>query len=103
MRRPKQKQPQPTQVPAGGGGTGGGQAEQSPAWSPPGASTTRGRGRPSLRATNKNPTRTSGRITSYPDPGAGYRGDPNLKGAPKTSSYPKTAGNVGHRGYQAIN
>lgn len=99
MLRQKHKSQQPSQAPANDQGAG--QAEQTPAWSPPGGSTARAR--PSLRATNKNPTRTSYRVTSYPDPGAGYLGDPNLKGQPKTTSYPKTAGNVGHRGYQSIN
>lgn len=98
MRRQKQKS-QPTQAPARSAGAD--QAEQTPAWSPPGGGTSRSR--PSLRATNKNPTRTSSRVTSYPEPGAGHAGDPNLKGQPKTTSYPKTAGNVGHRGYEAIN
>lgn len=100
MRRQKQRG-ESAPAPAPSSGQANAAAQETPAWSPPGGSTSRRR--PSLRRDTSNATRKSSRVTSYPEPGAGFQGDPNVKGQPKTSSYPKTAGNVGHRGYQAIN
>lgn len=94
-RQKKNREPASTQGQSGGG------ASEAAAWSPPGGNTAPRR--PTLRSQTRNPTRNSERVSSYPQPGAGAKGDPNRTGQPKTTSYPQTAGNVGHRGYQAIN